>query len=81
MSASGSLTALRADVGLEEERAAEAVTRNSALAASLTIMRNELALVDPYATAVALQDTETQLETQFALTARLSNLSLVNYLR
>lgn len=81
MSASGPLTDLRADVGFEEERAAEAVTRNGGLAASLTIMRNELALVDPYATAVALKETETQLDTQFTLTARLSNLSLVNYLK
>jgi flagellar hook-associated protein 3 FlgL len=81
MSSSGTLTDLRADVGYQEERTTEAATRNSALAASLTIMRNELALVDPYATAVALKERETQLETQFTLTARLSNLSLVNYLR
>ncbi len=81
LSAAGSLTDLRADVGYLEERTAEAATRNGALAASLTIMRNELALVDPYATAVALKERETQLETQFTLTARLSNLSLVNYLR
>lgn len=81
LSSAGSLTDLRADVGYQEERTAEAATRNGALAASLTIMRNELALVDPYATAVALKERETQLETQFTLTARLSNLSLVNYLR
>jgi flagellar hook-associated protein 3 FlgL len=75
------LTDLRADVGLEEERTAEAVTRNGALAAALTIMRNELALVDPYATAVSLNATETQLELQYTLTARLSGLTLVNFLR
>jgi flagellar hook-associated protein 3 FlgL len=81
LSAATPLTDLRADVGLEEERTAEAVTRNGALAAALTIMRNELALVDPYATAVSLNETETQLELQYTLTARLSGLSLVNFLR
>jgi flagellar hook-associated protein 3 FlgL len=75
------LTDLRADLGLEEERAAEAATRNGAMAASLTLARNEIALVDPYATAVALTQTETQLQTHFAVTARLSGLSLVNFLR
>jgi flagellar hook-associated protein 3 FlgL len=81
LSAAAPLTDLRADVGLEEERTAEAVTRNSALAAALTIMRNEIALVDPFATSTALRDTETQLETQFVVTGRLAGLSLVNYLR
>jgi flagellar hook-associated protein 3 FlgL len=81
LSAAAPLTDLRADVGLEEERTAEAVTRNGALSAALSIMRNEIALVDPYATATALRETETQLETQFVVTARLAGLSLVNYLR
>jgi flagellar hook-associated protein 3 FlgL len=75
------LTGLRADLGLEEERTTEAATRNGAMAAALTLARNEIALVDPFATAVALTQTETQLETQFAVTARLSGLSLVNFLR
>lgn len=81
LSVAAPLTDLRADVGLEEERTAEAVTRNSALSAALTIMRNEIALVDPFATATALRETETLLETQFVVTARLAGLSLVNYLR
>lgn len=75
------LTDLRAELGLAEERTADAASRNGALAAALTLSRNDLALVDPYATAVALTQTETQLETQFAVTARLSGLSLVNFLR
>jgi flagellar hook-associated protein 3 FlgL len=81
MSAGVPLTDLRALTGLEEERAAEAVTRHGARATALTITRNELALVDPYATALALKETETRLETQFVLTSRLSGLSLVNFLK
>jgi flagellar hook-associated protein 3 FlgL len=80
LSATAPLTDLRAVVGLEEERLADAKDRNGALAAALTVMRNELALVDPYATAVALKEKETQLEMQFSLTARLSGLSLVRFL-
>lgn len=80
-SAGAPLTDLRAEAGLAEERTAEAATRNGAMATQLTIMRNELALVDPYATAVALKETETQLQTQFILTSRLSGLSLVNFLK
>jgi flagellar hook-associated protein 3 FlgL len=81
LSATEPLTDLRAEVGLAEERTAEAATRHGALAAALTIMRNELALVDPYATALALKETETQLQTQFLLTSRLSGMSLVNFLK
>ncbi len=75
------LTGLRAGVGLAEERTAEAVTRHTARVAVLTVALNELTLADPYATAIALTETETQLQTQFVLTSRLSGLSLVNFLR
>jgi flagellar hook-associated protein 3 FlgL len=81
LSAGSALTDLRATTGLSEERAAEAATRHGARAAALTITRNELALVDPYATAIALRETETRLETHFLLTSRLSGLSLVNFLK
>ena len=81
MTASTSLLGLRAEVGLAEERVAAAQARNGAMVTALTVMRNDLGLVDPYATAIALKEAETRLETQFVVTARLSGLSLVNYLR
>jgi flagellar hook-associated protein 3 FlgL len=81
LSAGAPLTDLRAVTGLGEERAAEAVTRHGSRVTALTLTRNALALTDPYATAIALKETETQLETHFLLTSRLSSLNLVNFLR
>lgn len=81
LSAAEPLTALRADLGAGEERVATALASHVAAESALGIMRNDLALVDPYATATALQQVQTQLETHYTLTARLANLSLVGYLR
>ena len=81
LTSSTALISLRAEVGLAEERVAASVARNGAMVTALTTMRNDLALVDPYETAIALKEAETRLEMQFVLTARLSGLSLVNFLR
>jgi flagellar hook-associated protein 3 FlgL len=75
------LTDLRADLGFSEERVAAASTRHAAQLSAFGIMRNDMTQVDPYATASALQEVQAQLETHYTLTARLSNLSLVGYLR
>jgi flagellar hook-associated protein 3 FlgL len=75
------LTDLRSDLGQSEERVAAASARHAARLSAFGIMRNELTQVDPYATASALREVQTQLETHYTLTARLANLSLVAYLR
>ncbi len=54
--------------------------RNSASEASLTIAFNNLAGADQLDATIELTELERQLETAFATTARMSNLSLVNFL-
>lgn len=72
---------LAARVGTIEARIEAAATRNAAEASGLEIARAGLLSVDPYETATALERTQTQLETLYAITARLSRLSLVDFLR
>src|SRR5690606_30858124 len=74
------LAAVRARVGSVEARIAGAGARNAAEASALQIARNGLVAADPYDTASALQAVQTQIETLYALTARLSRLSLTDYL-
>ncbi len=81
MSAAAPLTAMRGDLGLAEERVDTASARHSAQLAAFGIMRNDLTQVDPFSTASALNAVQAQLETHYTLTARLSSLSLVGYLR
>lgn len=74
------LTALRADVGLAEGRVEEAVARHAARETAFGILRAEMTGADPYRTATELEAVRTQLETHYALTARLQGLSLVSVL-
>lgn len=67
-------------LGTTQKRIEDAATRNSAEASALGIARNALLAVDPYDTATRLQETETRLEMIYALTARLSRLSLLDHL-
>ncbi len=69
-----------AALGLVEARIAETATRNANERSSLELARNAIVTVDPYETATRLQDAQNQLETLFAVTARLSRLSLTDYL-
>jgi len=75
------VTGLQAEIGLVEARIAEARTANAAERGAAEIARNNLLRVDPSKTALALQRVSGQLETLFALTARLSQLSLTSFLR
>lgn len=72
---------LGARLGGQEARAAYGKTRAEAEYMSLSIARADLLAVDPYAAASKLEQTMTQLDTVYALTARLSRLSLANHLR
>lgn len=81
LGAAGSLAGVQGRVGFLEAQVDEAQTRTAAEETSFGIARNLLVSADPYETAVRLEAVQTQLETQFALTARLSRLSLAEYLR
>ncbi|HMO72969.1 MAG TPA: flagellin, partial [Paracoccaceae bacterium] len=72
---------LQAAVGTQEGRIAAAARRNTAETAALEIARAGLLSVDPADTATRLQATQTQLETLYAVTVRLSRLSLADFLR
>lgn len=82
LAASGSaLAGVRARVGTVEAEIAGAAARNTAETGALKIARNAIVAADPYETASALQAIQAQIETLYTLTARLSRLSLTDYLR
>lgn len=72
--------ALAGRLGVVQQRLAEAESRNSAEADAMAMARNSLLAADPYDTATRLQDAEARLEMLYTLTARLSRLSLVDFL-
>lgn len=80
-SAGEALIHLSAQVGFVEARVEDIGVRHDAETTSLGILRNEMTVADPYDTAAALQELQVQLETHYALTARLSRLSLAEFLR
>lgn len=75
-----SRTALAARLGVAEAAIADARTQVEAEISATEIARAGLIAVDPYETATRLQAAQGQLETIYAITARLSRLSLVDYL-
>lgn len=72
---------LQGHLGRHEAQVSAAETRNQAEASSLEIARSNILAVDPYETASRLEATQTRLETIYALTARMSRLNLVDFLR
>lgn len=75
------ITATRARLGVTQERLEDAETRNASEAQALELARAELIEVDPFETATRLASLEVQLETLYAVTARLSRLTLSDYIR
>lgn len=74
------LTRLQARLGTAQELIeAENAARTSETRA-LSLARAALVEIDPYETATHLQSAQLQLETLYAMTARMQSLSLVNYL-
>jgi flagellar hook-associated protein 3 FlgL len=71
---------LEARLGTTEAAITAAGVQNDAEKSALETARLGLLSVDPYETAAKLQEAQNQLETLFSLTARMSRLSLVNYL-
>jgi len=74
------LVDLQADIGSMEAQLERATVEVAAESDSLTIARSKLIEIDPYEAAIELQNAETQLQTIYTITARLSRLSLTQYL-
>ena len=79
-SATTRLVDLQARIGASESQIDRARSEVMAESEGLRIARTELIGADPYETAINLQMAETQLQTLYTLTARLSRLSLTDYL-
>jgi len=71
---------LGARLGTTEASIVNAGIQNDAQKSALETARLGLLSVDPYETASKLQEAQTQLETLFTITSRMSRLSLVNFL-
>lgn len=74
------LTMRRAEVGLLEASVERALSRNAAETTAMSLARSDILAADPYETATALTQAEASLQNLYALTARLSRLSLTDYL-
>lgn len=68
-------------LGTTEGQIAAASVRNSAEVSALEIARNGLVSIDPYEAATKLEAAQSQLEALYTVTARLSRLNLVDFLR
>lgn len=80
-SAAVDIVNIQARLGLAESEVDRVTTTLSAERSALNIARNDLVNDDPFETATALQAVQLQLETHYQMTARLSRLSLAEYLR
>jgi flagellar hook-associated protein 3 FlgL len=72
---------LQGRLGLTQARIDQAQTRNTAEQSMLEIARADLVAIDPFEAATRMEAAQTQLETLYSVTARLSRLSLVDFLR
>lgn len=74
------LTAVRADLGVTQARLEETGVRLAAERQTLEAARSGLLSVDPYETATRLEQVQSNLESLYAVTVRLSRLSLTEYM-
>lgn len=80
LAAQDGVTHLSAELGIKEARIADAAIRNSTEITALGLARVDLVGVDSYESSTQLTDAEARLQLLYALTARLSKLSLAEYL-
>ncbi|MEL6519596.1 MAG: flagellin [Pseudomonadota bacterium] len=78
--AQSGLSALRGDVGAIEATIEDARQSNETEIFGLEFARAEITEIDPYERATQLESAQSQLEALYAITARLSRLSLSDYL-
>lgn len=71
---------LSARLGTVEGQIGTATARNSAETTALQIARSDIVAADPFETASRLEETQAQLEKIYAITARMTRLSLMDYL-
>lgn len=81
IAATDSVTALRSRLGTAEQRIEAASARTAAQRDTLERGRADLIGRDPYETASRVVELQSQLEAIYAITARSSQLSLLNFLR
>jgi flagellar hook-associated protein 3 FlgL len=79
--ANSGLSSMRGHVGTIEAQIADGLARNAAQSSALTIARNDIIAADPYQAATGLEAVQTQIETLYSITSRLSRLSLADFLR
>ncbi|MDD7909001.1 MULTISPECIES: flagellar hook-associated family protein [Pseudovibrio] len=72
---------IQTKIGARQQRLELAEKSLETRMTTLNIRINDIENVDPNEVAVRLRDTQDQLETNYAITARLNNLSLLNFLR
>ena len=80
-SSEAEMISLRARLGAQEARIEETRVASEATRASLEIEYGRIVEADPYRTATELETMNTRLETLYLLTARMSRLSLTEFLR
>lgn len=71
---------LQVTVGFAQSRIEALTVRNSAERTAMEMARNDLLGINPYETATELEQVQFQLQSLYAITSRMSQLSLVNYL-
>ena len=81
LSAGAARADLAADLAVAQNRISEAQAQNSSAATALGIAEVDLIGIDDYDAATRLSAAQSRLETIYAITTRLSALSLVNYLK
>lgn len=81
LTANDQIVGLQADVGAVESRIETVHVSNVATLSRLEVSVNDMTKVDSYRTASALRATENSLEALYISTSRLSQLSLVRYLK
>jgi flagellar hook-associated protein 3 FlgL len=78
--AASDLPEVQADIGSVQAQIETRTAGQSAEKTALQLAQSKFADADPYDTATAYQQVTTQLQSLYAMTARLSQLSLVNFL-
>ena len=79
--AHGALTAASATVGTAQARIDALATRNSTEENALLIAKGALVQSDPFEAATELEAVQFQLQSLYAITARMSDMSFVNFIR
>ena len=74
------LITVQSQIGAAEAHIDIAASRSAGAKAAFETARLDTLGIDPFATAARLEETQTQLQTLYTLTARLSGLNLVNFL-